>query len=173
MISIDNAHGQISRLNRILKKSNLCYTLKIGFLSNFNGDKSMIPFTYIDDNSVILEMFKNNLCVSTILLNINKKFAYISSKTHPDHFCKKYNLFLRVVIILTMSHIKIDRKKISVLRSFAINEYSEKCLKKYFNVDVVKNESCVIELKIKNNLEISNKLFFSLINYFIKIENEK
>jgi hypothetical protein len=92
---------------------------------------------------------------------------YISSKTHELHLNKKYNLFLRCVVILITSHLKYDNKKVLCIRSFAINEYSEICLKKYFNVDKVKNEQCVFELNVKTNLETANTLFLDIVNLFI------
>lgn len=163
MLCIKNAQLQIDELNNIFKTHGLPYVLQFDYSNNITKNIVSLSDT-INKKDLFLVLYVDNLNVSSIQCIIKSKFMYISSKTHELHLNKKYNLFLRAVIILIASFINYNNKNISYIRSFAINEYSEKCLKKYFIVTNVKNESCTFELDINQNLKIANDLFLNLVS---------
>lgn len=162
MLCIKNAQLQINELNNIIKMHGLPYVLRFDYANNIT--ENIVSFNKkIHKKDLFLLLYVDNLNVSSIYCTIKPKFMYIYSKTHKLHLNKKYNLFLRAVIILIASHIKYNNKNVSHIRSFAVNEYSEKCLKKYFVVTDVKNESCTFELDIEQNKLTGNKLFLQII----------
>lgn len=161
MICIENAQLKINALNNIIKMHG--FVLQFDYFCNIVTNIVSFNET-IHKKDLFLVLYVNNFNVSTIQCTIKSKFMYISSKTHEKHLNKKYNLFLRAVIILIASYINYNNKKISYIRSFAINEHSEKCLKKYFIVTDVKNESCTFELDVSQNIKNANDLFYSIKN---------
>lgn len=152
-----HAQNQLCVLSDLLQLDKI--KIKFDYLKNLDN-LEVIPVN-LNKSDLFLALYVGDINISTIQCTFKKKFMYISSKTHENYLNKKYNLLLRCIIILILPvHTKI--------RSFAINEYSEICLKKYFNVTPVKNESCTFELKVSDNTACATDTFNKLINHYHK-----
>lgn len=119
------------------------------------------------DDVLILCLYYNNICVSSITCTCNEESISISSKTNILYTGKKYNILLRTILILIVNLIKINNKKCNKLKSYAINPISEESLKKYFIID--KKDEYMYEIICgKQNKKKANNLFDNLIDVIKK-----
>ena len=115
------------------------------------------------NNLLILALIRDGMCVSTITCNIRHSCISISSKTHPDHTGKKYNLLLRSTLIILGGLIRENDMRVSTIKSFAVNVASEASLSKYF--DVIAKPDYVFHLACDaNNKTKAKTLFGNLVN---------
>ena len=115
----------------------------------------------LKNNLLILVLICDDVCVSTITCNIRDSFISISSKTHPLHVGKKYNLLLRSTLIMLGGLIRENDKRVSMIKSFATNVASEASLTKYF--DVVHLPDYVFHLTCDANNKKKAKTLFDEI----------
>jgi len=115
------------------------------------------------NNLLILLLTRADVCVSSITCNIRDLCCSISSKTHPDHTGKKYNLLLRSTLIILGGLIRENDMRVSTIKSFAVNVASEASLTKYF--DVIAKPDYVFHLACDTNNKTKAKtLFGNLVN---------
>lgn len=110
------------------------------------------------NNILILSLWNEDTCVSTITCNIRNSIASIHSKTHAAHTGKKYNLLLRSVVVMICGLIRENDKQISVVKSFSLNPVSEYTIKKYF--DVVELKEYDFQLVCVNTNKHKSKVLF-------------
>jgi hypothetical protein len=89
-------------------------------------------------NKIILSIIENKNCVSYISItpnidNMDNIYILIDSHTLDDYQGKKFNKFLRGVLISIIDLMSIDGTKINTLKSKALNTASAYLLLKYFN----------------------------------------
>ena len=89
-------------------------------------------------NKIILSIIENKKCVSYISItpntdNMDNIYILIDSHTFVSHEGRKFNKFLRGVLISILDLMTIDRRKINILKSKALNTASAYLLLKYFN----------------------------------------
>ena len=140
MLNYTRANERIKYLNKSL---GLPFRIAIGTFENSKCTCTELfyPEAYYKhkNNILILSLWKEDVCVSTITCNIRNSIASIYSKTHAAHTGKKYNLLLRSVIVMICGLIRENDKLISVVKSFSLNPVSEYAIKKYFDVVELKD----------------------------------
>jgi hypothetical protein len=116
-------------------------------------------------NILLLCLYKENSCISSIEIQLNTKIneinVSVNSKTNKKYEGKKYNLFLRcmaVILCYNLQHNNQD-KKILKLKSIAVNPISAYIFIKYFNGEIIDydNKDIMDKRKINNINNIENK----------------
>jgi len=166
MIEIKHAQNKLNEINGIFSDCKIPYVLQFDYVENIN--KEIITFDMLPRKlDLIFVLFVNDFNVASIQSKFKEDYIYILSKTHENYVRNKYNLLLRCVFILIAPYILQNKKNILNLRSFAISEFSENCLKKYFIVNEIKDDAYVFNLNVENNQKKSNEILQDLIKKYI------
>jgi hypothetical protein len=122
--------------NLITKKCNNLY-MKIDYVYNLPGH--IISYSdwtkFLDIDLVLLCLYNENQCVSSIEFDKNGDISQISSKTEKDYEGRKYNKLLRGAAIILAKELGLSK-----LSSYAINPVSAWLLMSYYNAIVIDNE---------------------------------
>ena len=138
---------------------------------------------YSKNPSVILCLFHNEKCISSISCKINEleNAIEISSKTNENYQGKKYNLFLRYALVLIISHLYHTYNgmpiKFQKIISRAVNPISILSMAKHFDASNEKLQEYLItnghDLNPQNlTLEIATQFYDDLREIPSDIEDE-
>jgi len=122
----EEAQKKIKELNRDLKG----LQLHLDYLYNYKGDITLYSKKSNNINDLILCLYKDNKCVSSIEIILDYKYISINTRTCEECQGKKYNKLLRAVVIIIA---KLLNPKNKYIRSEAINPISAYLSLHHFN----------------------------------------
>lgn len=125
-IDLIPAKRYIRGLNKKLNCSE--YNLGINYVFYLKDYTNITAFDYRSD-SIILCIFKEQKCISSIVFEIDDNIISIDSKTHSDYEGRKMNKLLRAISIMIAPKLVPNVKYI---KSVAINPISAHLMLKYF-----------------------------------------
>jgi len=161
--SVEQRLNEFNKINKSIK-------IKLDTYENMKNelnDKSLYyhsNYYKTKTTILILSLFCNSICASTITCDVFETHISISSKTNDAYIGRKYNLLLRSMLIIICNLIKINNKKSNTLKSYAINPISEQSLQKYFNVTKSKEEYIYEVICGKQNKKKANDLLIKIYN---------
>ena len=134
VVDISKAQDKLKEFNTNLTKKCKNLSLYLDFDYEYKYPLSIST----DYNKIILSIIENNTCISYISItpttdDMDNIYIFIDSHTDKKYESKKYNKFLRGVLISILNLMTIDGKKIKTLKSKALNPASAYLLLKYFN----------------------------------------
>jgi hypothetical protein len=153
---LNNLNKYIESLNEKISKK--CKTLKIKFGPYKDMDGQITQFYEIRTKYILLCLYHNNNCISSITLTNGYYGWEISSRTHENYMSRKYNKFLRAIMILICSQISFDSHSIDKITSIPSNPISLWTLKKEYK----------ITYKPENNNKVNNLVRTNNKNEFMK-----
>jgi disulfide oxidoreductase YuzD len=152
LISLDSAKQIINELNTELNKTCPSFKLNIDYVFNLKEESTVVSFadflTTVPDD-LLLCLFNDNKCVSSVSINISKDTLDITSKTHIRYEGRKFNKLLRSVIIIIAKNLD---ESIQFIKSSAINPISAFLMLKSFNA-ISKNDEGEIILDKTSTFE--------------------
>jgi hypothetical protein len=160
-INLDNARSVIDELNIKLDSLNLrlgCnYKLELNYLFQMGVNTEINKYKdndYITSDTLLLCIFVNNVCVSSLTIEYENNAIIYESKTKKEYENNKLNKLLRSVLIIISKQLYPDAESVD---SDAVNPTSYWLMKKYFNAIARNTSGKAIELKtyedIKNYME--------------------
>ena len=160
------AHKKIEELNRDLKN----IRLHLDYLYNYKGDITIYSSKNI--NNLILCLYKENKCVSSIEIIVRHKYISINTRTCKECQSKKYNKLLRAVIIIIA---KLLNPKNKYIESDAINPISAYLSLHHFNgiLPIDENETFFEYLKNTNahNAKNMSKITLKMLKEYEELED--
>ena len=109
---------------------------------------------YITSDTLLLCIFVNNVCVSSLTIEYENNAIIYESKTKKEYENNKLNKLLRSVLIIISKQLYPDAESVD---SDAVNPTSYWLMKKYFNAIARNTSGKAIDLKtyedIKNYME--------------------
>ena len=103
-VDLANAKKEIKNINAILGDNSM-YTLELDYVYNIPKDNE-VNTLYLTGPELILCINKQNVCISSITMNINSKGeVYINSKTKQNFEGFGLNKILRSLVIILSTHI--------------------------------------------------------------------
>jgi len=189
-IQIESTYGIVDKIETILKsRCDNLLSLKFDFYDVMTQGKSIDDFdiydieNYSKNPAVILCLFHNEKCISSISCKINaiENAIEISSKTNENYQGKKYNLFLRYALVLIISNLYYTNNgmpiKFQKIISRAINPISILSMAKHFDASNEKLQEYLITHKHDLNpqnltLEIATQFYNDLQEIPSDIEDE-
>lgn len=121
-LNIDELKIKLEELNLRLQENYPELRLELDIACLLTGNKSTYRFAPIKKNVLLCLYYEGN-CISSITFYLKplKNILEIHSKTHENKLGRKYNKLLRSIVIILMSFIKCNGKKIDYLFSDAEN----------------------------------------------------
>jgi len=155
MIQLNNAKENLHYLSNQLKCKE--FTFSIDYIFNLKNDTEINAFKYFG-NSLILCVFTNYVCVSSLVIqyNSNNNEIMIDSKTKREYEGKKLNKLLRAVSILISKSLYPNA---IYLTSSATNPISTYLMTHYFNAVAYNANEERIDLNNLNNLNEITEFF--------------
>ena len=130
LFDISETLHELDYLNSLLQKKCHNLDIRIGMMTEMTGQlKTYSPKL---KNSLLICLYYNNDCISSIQLVINDGIE-IRSFTDKIYNGKKYNTLLRFVLIIISNKIKVNGEYINKLYSSATNPISAHLLMKNFD----------------------------------------
>tara|TARA_Y100000816_G_scaffold285531_1_gene265307 strand:- start:485 stop:1297 length:813 start_codon:yes stop_codon:yes gene_type:complete len=189
-IHIESTYIIVNEIEKILKtRCDNLLSLEFDFYDVMTQGKSLDDFdiydieNYSKNPSVILCLFHNEKCISSISCKINalENAIEISSKTNENYQGKKYNLFLRYALVLIISNLYYTFNgmpiKFQKIISRAVNPISILSMAKHFDASNEKLQEYLItnghDLNPQNlTLEIATQFYDDLREIPSDIEDE-
>jgi hypothetical protein len=134
-LKLKDAQKKLSELNDSLQTKCSNLSLHLDYVYNHKTDSTLELYDDLKKKYsvgpylLVLCLYNDNHCISSITIKIDGKELYIDSKTHTDYEGRKYNILLRSIIIILSKHISKDIKYII---SLAINQGSAYMMMQYF-----------------------------------------
>ena len=138
-IPLINARAHVASLNEIMRPYCPGFHLMIDHITSFPENSTValyhdnVPNWYVDP-SIVLCLFTNNHCVSSITMKMNateRGFALsIDSRTDEQYEGRKFNILLRAVAIIISKSLS---ESAVVFDSYAINWISAYIMINHFN----------------------------------------
>jgi hypothetical protein len=125
-------NDQLAILNEMVE--GLGYRIDVDYVHTLETNSKVTSYRYIENNIVLLCIFKDNNCVSSLTLQIKNDHINIDSLTNMLYRGKHLNKILRAVIIIISKKIS---PKIKYITSIGANSISSYLMIKYFNAKVV------------------------------------
>jgi len=134
-IDLSNAKRIVDQLNAALQPKCPGFHLRIDYITSFPPDSIVSLYSDIPPNSyfqppLVLCLFTENNCVSSITINVTKTEITIDSKTNELYEGRKFNTLLRAVAIIISKSLNEIAK---MLVSIAVNATSASLMIKRFN----------------------------------------
>jgi hypothetical protein len=154
-LNLNDAQKKLRELNNLLqtkKCSNL--SLRLDYVYNHNNNSTLELFTFGDIYSLVLCLYIENHCISSITITIKKNGEELSidTKTHDKYINRKYNILLCSILIIISPYLSRDIRYINII---AINPASAYIMMQYFRGKLVIYE---------NDSEDSNNSNTQLLN---------
>merc|ERR1711871_111018 len=141
-ILFDRINGVLNFIQEKLQK--MCgnsLSLEFDYADKIKSGKERLDFDLYDsdndDTELILCLFHNKKCISSIICEIDETIIEISSKTNANYQGKKYNLFLRIALVIILGKLEYmletgETKKFETLISRCVNSISILSMAKHF-----------------------------------------
>jgi hypothetical protein len=157
IVKLHNARDVLLKLNQFLNCIN--YKISINYIFQLEEDTEINAYEFEIEN-LLLCIFHNNICVSSLVIhyNNNEKQISIDSKTNDEYEGKKLNKLLRAIVIIISKRLYSDAKYIV---SNAINPTSAYLMIKYFNAIPFDDNNNIIKFENYDNIDeylIENKI---------------
>jgi hypothetical protein len=157
-LNLNDAQEKLRELNNLLqtkKCSNL--SLRLDYVYNHNNNSTLELFTFGDIYSLVLCLYVENHCISSITITIKKNGEELSidTKTHDKYINRKYNILLCSILIIISPYLSRDIRYINII---AINPASAYIMMQYFRGKLVIYENDSEE----NDSEDSNTQLLNL-----------
>lgn len=136
-LNLNDAQEKLRELNNLLqtkKCSNL--SLRLDYVYNHNNNSTLELFTFGDIYSLVLCLYIENHCISSITITIKKNGEELSidTKTHDKYINRKYNILLCSILIIISPYLSHDIRYIKII---AINPASGYIMMQYFRGELV------------------------------------
>jgi hypothetical protein len=136
--NLDTAKAIINDLNVDLHHTCPGFTLNVDYVFSFPNPSNVSSFTLVQSehelpeyaNMLILCLFKDNNCISSLEIELNEDYVSFNSKTDDPYEGRKFNKLLRAVIIIIAK--AIDPELLRV-HSYAVSSTSAYLMLRYFN----------------------------------------
>lgn len=183
-LALNNLNIYIESLNKEISKK--CKTLKIKFGPYKDMSGEITQYSEYDDKYILLCLYYNDNCISSIALIYGHFGWEILSRTHQNYMSRKYNKLLRAIMILLCSKMFFDSYSIDTIVSIPSNPISLWTLKKEYKItyqpetDKIKDlidtnnkkefmdkqliEDILVFININDNLKKAHKVFDTLIS---------
>lgn len=140
-INIESVYDVLEFIREKLRK--LCgesLYLEFDFFDKMTSNKPLEKFDLYDieaNTLLMLCLFHNKKCISSITCKVDESTIEISSKTNENYQGKKYNLFLRSALVLIIANLeymddKGENKTFNKIISRAVNPISILAMAKHF-----------------------------------------
>jgi len=165
---LSKAKQKISQLNTLLKQKCNGLDLQIDYLYNMHPPQNKLVSHGNGNNpySLILCLFNDSGCISSIEITIDDNVMLINSKTEREYENNRYNKLLRCVVII-ISPLLVMGEDI-IVRSLAINPISAYLLIKYFGGTVpdIDDNKVLLSFFKDNNISVGSSMELdSLMRY--------
>jgi hypothetical protein len=136
-LNLNDAQEKLRELNDSLqtkKCSNL--SLRLDYVYNHNNNSTLELFTFGDIYSLVLCLYIDNHCISSITITIknNGEELSIDTKTHENYINRKYNILLCSILIIISKYLS---KYITYINTTAINLTSAYIMMQHFRGKLV------------------------------------
>ena len=136
-LNLNDAQEKLRELNNLLqtkKCSNL--SLRLDYVYNHNNNSTLELFTFGDIYSLVLCLYIDNHCISSITITIknNGEELSIDTKTHENYINRKYNILLCSILIIISKYLS---KYIIYINTTAINLTSAYIMMQHFRGKLV------------------------------------
>jgi hypothetical protein len=159
-LNLDKAKTKIIELNAFLQQKCSNLSLYLDYVYNHKTDSTLElyePFIekYSDGPySLVLCLYNDNHCISSITITIDGIELEIESRTHTKYERRKYNILLCSIIIIISKYLSSD---ITYIKSVAINPASAYILMQYLGGKLFKYDSINLGYYNKKFLEFSKE----------------
>jgi hypothetical protein len=136
-LNLNDAQEKLRELNDSLqtkKCSNL--SLRLDYVYNHNNNSTLELFTFGDIYSLVLCLYIDNHCISSITITIknNGEELSIDTKTHENYINRKYNILLCSILIIISEYLS---RYITYINTTAINLTSAYIMMQHFRGKLV------------------------------------
>ena len=174
-INLYNARLIIDGLNKDLESLNLSsgcnYKLGLNYVYQMNANTEINM--YEDDITpimLLLCIFVNNVCVSSLTIEYSNNSITFNSKTKNDYENNKLNKLLRSVLIIISKHLYPEATR---LESVAINPKSYWLMKKTFNAITINNKKPPIILDTYEDIDrYLKKNNYNTIHSYVELSED-
>jgi hypothetical protein len=165
-LNLDKAKEELVKLNLSLQTKCRNLSLHLDYVYNHKQNSTLELYGLIDPYSLVLCLYNDNHCISSITIEIEDVEITIDSNTHKKYEGKKYNILLRCILIIIS---KLLSGNIERIISMAINPASAHILIKHFGgIRLNDIPEIAVELSDKN-IENAKKKFDDILKGEIKI----
>lgn len=172
-INLDSTRNLLYTLNNELNCK--YYRLSLDYVFEMENNTEINSAGY-NSTTLLLCMFKQNICISSIIINYNEdnKEIIIYSKTKKEHEGNKINKLLRSIIVLISKELFPDVK--SILSS-SINPISSYLMINYLNAKAYDENDNELDISsfnsIKKYIDENNGIYTKIIVNEENINNAK
>ena len=135
-IDLADAKSALNKINKQLaefnKKQKCDYKIDINYFYKMDKNAEVTAHHALYPKTLLLCVFRNNICISSIIIDYYNGAIEIFSRTKRGHNGNKLNKLLRAVIIIIARTIHPDA---AYIRSEAANPISAYLMVKYFNAE--------------------------------------
>lgn len=142
-LNLAKAKTKLIQLNAFLQQKCSNLSLYLDYVYNHKTDSTLELYDSLNEEysdslySLVLCLYNDNHCISSITITIDGIELSIDSRTHTDYESRKYNILLRSIIIIISKYLS---REITYIKSVAINPTSAYILMqhlggKLFNYD--------------------------------------
>ena len=135
-IDLADAKSALNKINKQLaefnKKQKCDYKIDINYFNKMDKNAEVTAHHTLYPKTLLLCIFRNNICVSSMIIDYYGGAIEIFSRTKRGHNGNKLNKLLRAVIIIIGKNIHKDT---AYIRSEAANPISAYLMVKYFNAE--------------------------------------
>jgi hypothetical protein len=159
VINLEEAQNKVDKLNERLNETCPNFRISIDYIFGLPNPSKIKTYDYLvsvgnDAVSLLLCLFHDNNCVSSLIIKINDKEVSIDSYTQHIYRGRNYNKLLRAVIIIIA---KLLNKKIKYVTSAGANPISTFQMKYIFNAKLPNSLETKIRESIQNSEDIQYK----------------
>lgn len=155
-LNLDKAKTKLIELNAFLQQKCSNLSLYLDYVYNHKTDSTLELYESLNEEYsdgpylLVLCLYNDNHCISSITITIDGIELSIDSRTHTDYERRKYNILLRSIIIIISKYLSSD---ITYIKSVAINPASAYILMQYLGGKLFKSDGI--------NLGYYNRKFFN------------
>jgi len=135
-IDLADAKNAVNKINKQIaefnKKKGCDYKIDINYFYKMDKNAEVTAHHTLYPKTLLLCIFRNNICVSSMIIDYYGGAIEIFSRTKRGHDGNKLNKLLRAVIIIIGKNIHTDA---AYIRSEAANPISAYLMVKYFNAE--------------------------------------
>jgi|LauGreDrversion4_1035100.scaffolds.fasta_scaffold193810_1 hypothetical protein len=135
-IDLADAKNAVNKINKQLaefnKKKGCDYKIDINYFYKMDKTAKVSAHHRVYPKTLVMCIFRNNICVSSMIIDYYNGAIEIFSRTKRGHDGNKLNKLLRAVIIIIGKNIHTDA---AYIRSEAANPISAYLMVKYFNAE--------------------------------------
>ena len=159
-LNLEKANTKLIELNAFLQQKCSNLSLYLDYVYNHKTDSTLELYErFIEEYSdgpysLVLCLYNDNHCISSITITIDGIELSIDSRTHTDYESRKYNILLRSIIIIISKYLSSD---ITYIKSVAINPASAYILMQYLGGKLFKYDGINLGHYNKKFLEFSKE----------------